>query len=96
MNNVLIVDDEMPMRAALEASFRRSGWRVQTAAGVSDALSKFRSAPFELVNRVLGKFSRGDRAGPARRANGCRYPARSGKRHWERVARANDPSGEPA
>jgi len=49
MNNVLIVDDEMPMRAALEASFRRSGWRVQTAAGVSDALSKFRSAPFELV-----------------------------------------------
>jgi DNA-binding NtrC family response regulator len=49
MNNVLIVDDEMAMRAALEASFRRSGWRVQTAAGVSDALSKFRSAPFELV-----------------------------------------------
>jgi DNA-binding NtrC family response regulator len=39
----------MAMRAALEASFRRSGWRVQTAAGVSDALSKFRSAPFELV-----------------------------------------------
>jgi DNA-binding NtrC family response regulator len=49
MNNVLIVDDEVAMRAALEASFRRSGWRVQTAVGVSDALSKFRTAPFELV-----------------------------------------------
>jgi DNA-binding NtrC family response regulator len=49
MNNVLIVDDEAAMRAALEASFRRRGWRVQTAAGVSDALSKFRSEPSRLV-----------------------------------------------
>jgi len=49
MNNVLIVDDEVAMRAALEASFRRGGWCVQTATGVSDALSKFRTGPFELV-----------------------------------------------
>jgi DNA-binding NtrC family response regulator len=49
MNNVLIVDDEAAMRAALEASFRRRGWRVQTAACVSEALTKFRSAPSAVV-----------------------------------------------
>ena len=37
------------MRAALEASFRRRGWRVQTAEGVGEALSKFRTAPSTLV-----------------------------------------------
>jgi DNA-binding NtrC family response regulator len=49
MNNVLIVDDEAAMRAALEASFRRRGWRVQTASGVSEALTKFRTAPSAVV-----------------------------------------------
>jgi DNA-binding NtrC family response regulator len=49
MNNVLIVDDEAAMRAALEANFRRRGWGVQTAAGLGDALSKFRIAPTALV-----------------------------------------------
>jgi DNA-binding NtrC family response regulator len=49
VNNVLIVDDEAAMRAALEANFRRRGWRVQTAEGVGDALSKFRMAPSTLV-----------------------------------------------
>jgi DNA-binding NtrC family response regulator len=49
MNNVLIVDDEAAMRAALEANFRRRGWVVQTAEGVGDALSKFRIAPTTLV-----------------------------------------------
>ena len=49
MNNVLIVDDEAAMRVALEASFRRSGWRVQTATGVGDALAKFHGAPSTLV-----------------------------------------------
>jgi DNA-binding NtrC family response regulator len=48
-NNVLIVDDEAAMRAALEANFRRRGWRVQTAVGVDDALEKFRTAPSTLV-----------------------------------------------
>ncbi len=49
MNNVLIVDDEAAMRAALEANFRRRGWFVQTANGVGDALAKFQSAPSTLV-----------------------------------------------
>jgi DNA-binding NtrC family response regulator len=49
VNNVLIVDDEAAMRAALEANFRRRGWRVQTAEGVGDALAKFRTAPSTLV-----------------------------------------------
>jgi DNA-binding NtrC family response regulator len=49
MSNVLIVDDEAAMRAALEANFRRRGWRVQTASGVGDAVTKFRAAPTKLV-----------------------------------------------
>jgi DNA-binding NtrC family response regulator len=49
MSQVLIVDDEAAMRAALESSFRRRGWRVQTAAGVREAVAKFRSAPARLV-----------------------------------------------
>jgi len=48
-NQVLIVDDEAAMRAALEANFRRRGWRVQTASGVGDALAKFHTAPSTLV-----------------------------------------------
>ncbi len=48
-NRVLVVDDEAAMRAALEANFRRRGWRVETAEGVSDALSKFRAMPASLV-----------------------------------------------
>ena len=48
-NHVLIVDDEAAMRAALEANFRRRGWRVQTASGVADALAKFQSTPSTLV-----------------------------------------------
>lgn len=49
MNHVLIVDDEAAMRAALEANFRRRGWSVESAAGVEDALSKFRLSQFSLV-----------------------------------------------
>jgi DNA-binding NtrC family response regulator len=49
MKNVLIVDDEPAMCAALEANFRRRGWRVQTAGGVGDALAKFRLMPAALV-----------------------------------------------
>jgi DNA-binding NtrC family response regulator len=49
MSRVLIVDDEAGMRAALEANFLRRGWRVDTADGVSDALSKFRASPTTLV-----------------------------------------------
>lgn len=49
MKEVLIVDDEAPMRAALDANFRRRGWRVQAAAGVEEALSAFRRSPSRLV-----------------------------------------------
>ncbi|MBZ5642872.1 MAG: sigma-54 dependent transcriptional regulator [Acidobacteriia bacterium] len=46
---VLVVDDEAAMRAALEASFRRNGWKVATAGGTGEALAKFRSMPCPLV-----------------------------------------------
>jgi len=46
---VLVVDDEAPMRAALEAHFVRDGWDVITAYGVRDALEKFRREPCPLV-----------------------------------------------
>jgi len=38
---VLVVDDEAGMRAALEASFLRRQWRVETAAGAVDAIERF-------------------------------------------------------
>ena len=49
MSQVLVVDDEASMRAALDANFRRGGWQVATAGGVAEALAKFRSAPCGLV-----------------------------------------------
>jgi len=49
MNQVLVVDDEAAMRAALEANFRRQGWKVMTASGTSEALERFRLAPCPLV-----------------------------------------------
>ena len=47
--SVLVVDDEPGMRMALQASFQRVGWRVETASGSSDALHKFNADPFPLV-----------------------------------------------
>jgi DNA-binding NtrC family response regulator len=49
MNQVLVVDDEVAMRVALEANFRRQGWKVTTAGGTSEALERFRLAPCPLV-----------------------------------------------
>jgi DNA-binding NtrC family response regulator len=49
MKEVLIVDDEAAMREGLEANFRRHGWRVQSAAGVGEALSAFQQEPSRLV-----------------------------------------------
>ena len=49
MQQVLVVDDEAAMRAALEANFRRQGWKVMTAGGASEALERFRLAPCPLV-----------------------------------------------
>jgi len=49
MKEVLIVDDEAAMRAALEANFARHGWRVRSASGVAEALTAFRISPTKLV-----------------------------------------------
>jgi len=46
---VLVVDDDPSMRTALEASFLRHGWRVETAAGASEAMAKFHRRPHPLV-----------------------------------------------
>ncbi len=49
MRNVLVVDDEVGMRAALEANFRHQGWAVRTAGGKNEAVALFRAAPCPLV-----------------------------------------------
>ena len=49
MTEVLIVDDEASMRTALEANFRRRGWKVHSAIGVNDAVEKFRVTKCNLV-----------------------------------------------
>jgi DNA-binding NtrC family response regulator len=46
---VLVVDDDASMRTALETSFLRHGWRVETAAGAGEALAKFQRRPHPLV-----------------------------------------------
>jgi DNA-binding NtrC family response regulator len=46
---VLVVDDDASMRSALETSFLRHGWRVETAAGASEAMAKFQRRPHPLV-----------------------------------------------
>jgi len=48
-SRILVVDDEAPMRSALEAHFARDGWDVVTAYGANDALAKFRRSPCPLV-----------------------------------------------
>ena len=47
--SVLVVDDEPAIRMALKANFQRDGWHVETAAGASEALTKFKAANFPLV-----------------------------------------------
>ena len=49
MKQVLIVDDDAGMRAALDVGFRRRGWRVDTAVGTRDALAKFKGGQHSLV-----------------------------------------------
>lgn len=46
---VLVVDDDAAMRSALETSFLRHGWRVETASGAGEALFKFRRRQHALV-----------------------------------------------
>jgi len=49
LHQVLVVDDEVGMRSALESSFLRRGWKVETATGVSDAVARFRRHMHPLV-----------------------------------------------
>jgi DNA-binding NtrC family response regulator len=46
---VLVVDDDAGMRAALEISFLRHGWRVETAGGATEAMVKFRRGQHPLI-----------------------------------------------
>ena len=46
---VLVVEDDAGMRAALEISFLRHGWRVDTATGAGDAMMKFRRGKHALI-----------------------------------------------
>ena len=46
---VLVVDDDPGMRTALESSFLRHGWRVETAAGAGEAAARFRRRQHPLV-----------------------------------------------
>jgi DNA-binding NtrC family response regulator len=46
---VLVVDDDAGMRAALEISFLRHGWRVETANGATEAMAKFRRGQHPLI-----------------------------------------------
>jgi DNA-binding NtrC family response regulator len=47
--SVLVVDDEVGMRLALQANFQRQGWRVETAANASEAMHRFGERPAPLV-----------------------------------------------
>jgi two-component system response regulator AtoC len=49
MNQVLVVDDDHGMRAALEARFLRRGWQVETAGNAADALERFRRGLHPLI-----------------------------------------------
>lgn len=46
---VLVVDDEIGMRSALDATLRRGGWQVETACGVEEALRKFETGRHSLI-----------------------------------------------
>ncbi len=48
-SQVLVVDDDPGMRSALETSFLRHGWRVETAAGAGEAAARFRRRQHRLV-----------------------------------------------
>jgi DNA-binding NtrC family response regulator len=49
MNQVLVVEDDAGMCAALAANFGRHGWRVETAGGTAEALARFRAGLHPLV-----------------------------------------------
>ena len=45
MSDLLIVDDELAMRTALEANFRQCGWLVTTAGGVAEGHRRIPARP---------------------------------------------------
>ena len=47
--SVLVVDDEAGMREALKATFQRSGWNVNAAGGVREAINALERGTFDLV-----------------------------------------------
>jgi DNA-binding NtrC family response regulator len=49
VQQVLVVDDDRSMRAALEARFLRLDWQVETAASATEAMSKFRRQKHTLI-----------------------------------------------
>jgi DNA-binding NtrC family response regulator len=49
VSSVLVVDDEPGIRTALRANFLRHGWRVETAAGVREAIRNLETREFDLV-----------------------------------------------
>jgi len=49
MNRVLVVDDDAAVRTGLQAEFQRHGWGVDAAAGVCEALTRFRASEHSLV-----------------------------------------------
>ena len=49
MKQVLVVDDDNGMRAALETRFLRRGWQVESAASAAEALEKFRRGRHPLI-----------------------------------------------
>ncbi|HZQ67101.1 MAG TPA: sigma-54 dependent transcriptional regulator [Terriglobales bacterium] len=49
MNHILVVDDELAMRTALQASFARHGWPVESAGGLQEAMAKFQRSRHSLV-----------------------------------------------
>lgn len=49
MSRVLVVDDELAMRTALQASFASRGWPVESACGLQDAVAKFQRGRHDLI-----------------------------------------------
>jgi DNA-binding NtrC family response regulator len=47
--SILVVDDDAGMRVALDAGLRQKGWQVESAAGVEDALQRFRRSRHAVV-----------------------------------------------
>jgi DNA-binding NtrC family response regulator len=54
---VLIVDDELPVRAALSRYFTRKGWVAQGIGDANEALTMLRDAPAGAFDAILSDMS---------------------------------------